>query len=281
MRMRRIVLGAALVAWLGLAQSQVPPGRVKGDAWKHTAESAEAVMRNAWVAIPAAAGGGAPYYGRLADAPGVASATRVPVVVFLHGSSGINDAIKLWQKWLADDLGIASIAPDSMQLPDRITYSSPVAKDIYEKVHALRAQELALAVGGLSTLRWADPSRLVIAGTSEGAVSVARYRGADGAPAEIARIIFSWSCEANYHVAEPRNAIPATLPVLNVMSSTDVYFSPGNAWLGNPAAKGHCADALAEDKSAVIVLLPQAPHTLFNLPAARGVVKAFLQQVVR
>ena len=31
---------------------------------------------------------------------------------------------------------------DSMVLPDRITYSSPVGKDVYEKIHALRGSEI-------------------------------------------------------------------------------------------------------------------------------------------
>jgi hypothetical protein len=57
---------------------------------------------------------------------------RVPVVVFLHGSSGLGlKAIGEWQQWLAT-LGVASIAPDSFALPDRLTYTSPVGKDVYE-----------------------------------------------------------------------------------------------------------------------------------------------------
>ena len=37
---------------------------------------------------------------------------------------------------------------------------------------------------------------------------------------------------------------------LNVMSSTDPYFSPSNRWLGNDQAKGHCGDALKDHKQA-------------------------------
>ena len=278
----RALLAAAACIACAAAQAQPPPeGQVKGTAWQHTSESMAAAVANAWVALPAKATGGAAFNGRLADAPKPApGATKVPVVVFAHGSSGINDAIKSWQKWLADDLGVASITLDSMQLPGRITYASPVAKDVYEKVHALRAQELQAAVAAVPALAWADPARMVIAGTSEGAVSVARYRAPDGVPTEIARIIYSWSCEPNYHVEAPRTAIPNGVPVLNVMSSTDPYFSQSNSWLGNPAAKGHCGEALKDNKMAEIVLLPQAPHALFNLPAARGVTKAFLQQIL-
>ena len=279
----RIFLLVAFAAISSLAQAQQPPaGEVKGTAWQHTPSSLEAALANGWVALPPRATGAAAFNGKLSDAPRTLApgAVAVPVLVFAHGSGGISDAIKQWQKWLADEMGVASLTLDSMRLPDRITYTSPVAKDVYEKVHALRAQEISAAVAALSGLAWADTSRLIIAGTSEGAVSVARYQGANGAPKEIARIIYSWSCEPNYHVEAPRTAIPDTMPVLNVMSSTDPYFSPANAWLGNSAAKGHCAEALKDNRAAVIVLIPGAPHTLFNLPAARSVTRAFLQQVL-
>lgn len=258
----------------------VPAGEVMGSAFQHTA-SASAVLAQAWLVLPAKATGTAIFQGRLADAP--QAVARVPVVVFAHGSSGIAPAIKDWQKWLAEDLGIASITPDSMQLKDRITYKSPVARDVYEKVHALRAQELSLAMAALPLWPWADPGKVVLAGTSEGAVSVARYQKekADSAPAELGRMIFSWSCENNYHVAEHRTQLPATLPVLNIMSSTDIYFSPANPWLDNPQALGHCAAALKDNKRSSVVLIPGAPHTLFNLPQAKGATAAFLRDLMR
>ena len=276
-RLIRVVLGT-----IACAAQPIPAGAVTGSAWQHTPQSMAAAIASAWVTLPAKATGGAPFYGKLADAPKTLApvAARVPVVVFAPGSTGINEPVKAWQKWLADDVGVASFTLDGMQLPDRIGYTSPVGKDIYEKVHALRAQEIAAAVAAAASQPWTDAARIVIAGQSEGAVSVARYRAAEGAPKEIARILFSWSCESNYHVEAPRTAIADTLPVLNVMSSTDPYFSHANPWLGNAAAKGHCGDALKDNKSAEIVLLPQAPHTLFNLPAARGVTKAFLLQVL-
>jgi dienelactone hydrolase len=281
--MRRTFPLVVLTAFINaVAAQQLPAGEVKGSAWHHTPQSLEAALASAWIALPAKANGGVPFDGKLSDAQKnpVGGSVAVPIVVFAHGSGGISDAIKQWQKWLADELSIASITVDSMQLPDRITYTSPVGKDVYEKVHALRAEELTAAVAALSGLPWADRSHVIIAGTSEGAVSVARYRRLDGAPQEVARIIYSWSCEANYHVESPRTAIPPTLPVLNVMSSTDPYFSQANPWLGNAGAKGHCGDALKESRTAEIVLLPGAPHTLFNLPAARGATKAFLLQVL-
>lgn len=260
-----------------------PTGSVTGTADRHTPASAQAVLANAWLVLPPKATGGVLYEGLLKAAP--AATARVPVVVFAHGSSGIAPAIKEWQRWLANDLGIASVAPDSMQLPDRINYKSPVDKAVYERVHALRASELAMAMAALPQWAWADTSRVVLAGTSEGAVSVARYQRAANAPAatpnEVGRIIYSWSCEDNYHVAAHRTAIPTGMPVLNVMSSADPYFSQRNAWLGNPRATGSCSDVLRTNPRASVVMIPDAPHTLFNLPQAKGPTEAFLRETLR
>ena len=254
-----------------------PVGSVKGSAWVHTDASLKAAVDNAWVVLPASVTGGAAYAGLLKDAP--ATRGKAPLVVFVHGSSGVAPAIKAWQQWLADTLGVASLTADSMQLPDRLTYKSPVAPQVYEKIHAMRAQELAAAIAAVPSLPWADPKQLVVAGTSEGAVAVARYRATTSAPQEKGRMIFSWSCEDNYHVQTHRTQLPQTLPVLNIMSSTDMYFSQSNPWLGNPDAKGHCGEALAMNKVSSIVLIPGAPHTLFNLPQAQQAQAGFLRGV--
>mgnify|MGYP000908233079 FL=1 len=267
------LLLAATQAW---CQAPAPQGEIKGQAIVHTPESARAAMANGALVLPSAATGGAVFSGAFKDAPRETRA-RVPVVVFLHGSSGLGlKAIGEWQQWLAT-MGIASFAPDSFALPGRVTYTSPVGKDFYEKIHALRGSEITLAVQALKDAPWADPRRMVLAGTSEGATAVARYAG----DAFAARMIFSWSCEDNYFVETHRTAVRPEQPVLNVISATDPFFSRSNAWLGQPAAVGHCAAAFKDHPKASIVLIPGAPHTLLNLPAARQVVAGYLQDALK
>lgn len=272
------------IAWLaaiGLfvlqaqALAQTPAGSVKGTAFVHDAASRQGMVANANLALPASVTGAAAYFGKLRDAP--AAAGRAPVVVFLHGSSGLGlKAIEEWQRWLVG-IGIASIAPDSFALPERVTYQSPVGRDVYERIHALRGSEIETITAAVKAAPFADPARLVLAGTSEGAVAVARH----GDPDYRGRIIFSWSCEDNYFVQAPATATRPEQPVLNVISVTDPYFSPSNAWLGNPAAKGHCGPALAQVKDATVVLIAGAPHTLINLPAARDAAEGFLRRVLK
>ena len=265
---------AATVAATPAPATTAPKGEISGRAIVHTPASAKAVMDQAAVVLPASLTAGTMFAGLLKDAPRDLKG-KAPVVVFLHGSSGLAlKAIGEWQQWLATQ-GIASIAPDSFALPDRLTYKSPVDKSVYEQIHALRASEITLAANAVKTLPWVDQARLVLAGTSEGATSVARYTG----PEFVGRIIYSWSCENNYFVSEHNSALPQNQPVLNVMSSTDVFFSSSNTWLGNPAPQGHCGQALKDNKLATIVLIPGAPHTLMNLPQARNATAAFFRDL--
>jgi dienelactone hydrolase len=271
---------AGLLIMLGgcasVTQAPVPAGVVKGSLTQHTEQSAKEVMDTAQLVLPASATGGAPYAGLLRDAPRELRGS-VPLVVFMHGSSGLAlKAIGEWQQSLAG-MGIASLAPNSFALPDRLTYKSPVSHEVYEKVHALRMSEIALAVKAVQQLPWVDRSRMVLAGTSEGATSVARYTGTEF----VGRIVYSWSCENNYFVRQHATALPTDRPVLNVMSSTDNFFSASNPWLGNPNPKGHCGDALKSNKAAAVLLIPGAPHTLLNLPQTRHATAGFLKDLLK
>lgn len=271
---RLIAIAFCLVAQLGLPRHAIA-GEIKGTAFEHTASSRIGVIQNANVALPATVTGKAIFFGKWRDRPSVTQA-KVPVVIFLHGSSGLGlKAIEEWQVWLAQR-GIASVAPDSFALTNRVTYTSPIAKDLYERIHALRASEIDIAREAIAGTRWADLSHLALAGTSEGAVAVARHAGREF----VARMIFSWSCENNYFVETHRTAVLTDQPVLNVISANDPFFSRDNDWLGNPVAQGHCAPTLRGAKAAVIVLIPGAPHTLLNFPAARHAVEGFIDDTL-
>jgi len=272
MSIRQALAAGLLAGFAALVAAQAPAaGQIKGDAWVHTAASLADSVRQGQLVLPAAATGGTAFVGKFKDAP--ATSGRVPVVLFLHGSSGLGlKAIGEWQQWLAGQ-GIASLAPDSFALPGHVTYTSPIDKASYERIHALRASEIAPALQALKAAPWADPRHLVLAGTSEGAVAVARYGGPDVA----ARMIFSWSCEANYFVTAPGTAVVDGQPVLNLVSASDPFFSRANPWLGMADAAGHCGAAFKGQPAAAVLLLPDAPHTLMNLPAARHAVAGFLR----
>lgn len=99
-------------------------------------------------------------------------------------------------------------------------------------------------------------------------ITAARYKPEEGMIADKGRMIFSWSCEDNYHVASHNSYLPDTLPVLNVMSATDKFFSQVNSYLDNPNALGHAGKVLANNPNAQVCAAARLlPHTLFNLPA--------------
>ena len=260
MNTRIFALAAALLIALAAPamSADVPQGTIKGKAWVQTDRTMAEAMAQSWTVLPASVTGDKTYEGTNIRAPETKG--KAPAVIFVHGSGGINPQIKAFQKRLADELGIASFTADSFQLPDRMTYTSPIDPMDYEKIHALRASELT--------------------GTSEGAVAVARYVRAEAAPAEAGRIIFSWSCENNYHVVQHKTRIPDGMPVLNIMSSKDKYFSQANPYLGNHEAVGNCSKALQGNPNARIVLIKDAPHTLMNEPEAREAEDKFLKDVL-
>ena len=258
------------------ATKPAPVGEVRGDAWAHTAESLAAAVQQADVVLPESLTGATVWAGKWKDIPPLRGG-KAPVVLFLHGSSGLGlKAIGEWQRWLAT-LGIASVAPDSFALHGRVTYTSPISKEQYERIHAMRLAEVAPALKAITAQPWADTSKLVLAGASEGGVPVARYAGNEFA----ARMIFAWSCEPNYFVAEPKNALPQDRPVLNLISASDPFFSSANTWLGHAIAKGHCGDALKDNKFSTVTLIPGAPHTLLNVPQARAVTAGFLRDALK
>ena len=273
---QQLSLALALFISISGALAQTPKGEIKAGPLTHTQESMQGLVNESQVAFPSQLTGKAIYVGPYKSAPSLSN-TKVPVVLFMHGSSGLGlKAIADWQQWLAS-MGIASMAPNSFALADRLTYTSPIDKDTYEKLHAFRASEIEITLKALQKMPWVDVSKLVLAGTSEGSVPVARYTGKEFA----GRIMFAWSCEDNYFVKSHQTAIPDDQPTLNIISSTDPYFSTSNAWLGNGQAVGHCGAMLKNNKKASIVLIPGGPHTVLTFPQAKGPVQGFLTDLFK
>lgn len=267
----RFALGLALALTAVTAASAQ---EIKGSVLEPTPANLDLTWRGAQVVLPAGAAGPEIWQGKLADLPAVSG--RWPVAVVMHGSSGVAGFITEYQRWLAAELKLASVAPDSLAIPDRLTYKSPVAIEVYERVHALRAAELANALKGLRGTAWADAGHLVVIGTSEGSVPVARSADPDTA----GRILYAWSCEKNYFVASPDTAIPTATPVLNAIASRDPYFSRENPWNAGVAIDGSCAAALKSHTTAAVYLTVSDKHTIINQEDVRGVTAAFLRRVL-
>ncbi|WP_072577058.1 alpha/beta hydrolase [Suttonella ornithocola] len=251
---------------------------VTGEAYQHTEASIQAGISNAQVALPTSLNHGKIYQGKFADLPKIEG--KAPVVIFLHGSAGIDPKYGYdhWQKWLAAH-GIASFIFDSLQLENRLRYQSPADKEIYEKVHQLRSSEIGIALDALKKTSWAETNKLFLAGNAEGAIAVARYDG----DAFLGKLIYSWSCEDNYYVKHHNTSLKPT-PVLNIIADADKYFSQKNDFIGNTSATGNCAATFSTAENAdvfQVVLIPNAPHNVLNLPAARSATLGFIEDILQ
>lgn len=274
---RLAVLSILALLCAASADAQAPKGEVKGTTLAPDAANLAMTWNEAQVVLPRGLAGGELWIGPVKTLPSLPTARLHPLVIFMHGSSGIAGFVTEYQKWLAQDLGLASIAPNSMAIPDRLTYKSPVGKDVYERVHALRLGELETALREAVKIRWVDARRILVAGTSEGSVPVARL----GAAGDAGRLLYAWTCEDNYFVDGHRTAIPATTPVLNVIAARDPYFSPSNTWVGGQTITGDCGAALKGNATASVVKLDTDQHTVVNQPAAREAVAPFIKRLLK
>lgn len=242
-----------------------------------TAANLTLTWSNASVVLPPSLTGGSLWQGMLRQLPIIPQDSgKYPLVILMHGSSGNAPAIKDFQRWLAQEMGLPSIAPDSMAIPDRLTYTSPIDKATYERVHALRLAELKNAFEQAQSIAWVRMDSIILIGTSEGSVPVGRFDD----PRPRARIVYSWSCEQNYFVEAPHIGIPKATPVLSVIAAKDPYFSAENPWNKGLDIKGTCTGALKDHTDAVVVTLLSDKHTIMNFQEAHDVTKAFLIRIL-
>ena len=143
----------------------------------------------------------------------------LPVAVYMHGCTGLSNTgflLRLAEK------GFAVVAPDSFARRYRPLQCDPGTKtggyNVF--VYDFRQAEISFALAQLWTKPWADYSRMVLAGTSEGAVAVALYRGDEFK----GRVIAQWTCRGAPLVAGL--AAPEGQRVFAVIGADDPWYPP-------------------------------------------------------
>ena len=133
-------------------------GSMAGHADRHTESSLAESFENAYFTAPWDI-----YEGPLKDFPKKKIRLEAePLVLFAHGSSGIGEPLKAFGRWLAS-FGIGFLCPNSFVLKDRITYTSPVSRDDYERIHVMRSAELSNAAARLTEVPGFDGRYIVAA----------------------------------------------------------------------------------------------------------------------
>lgn len=218
-----------------------------------------------------------PFYGTLEQAlqklPNLKNFTKkLPTVVYMQGSGPFNKG-KIYREWITGEGGYIFFAPNTHSVPNRPTYSSPVPKSHYEKVHAFRQAEIDLFLRRVKELPFIDLDKTFLMGFSEGALAAARYDG----DAFVGRIVLSWSCEPGYYTSYPKVGAKPTDPFLNIIGRDDPYFGTQNPWNNAYHNEGHCGDALFNFDLAKVVLFPNTGHNIANNPYTKHEVLSFIE----
>ena len=104
---------------------------------------------------------------------------KYPVIIYLHGCSGItSNHDSRWGKLLSES-GFVVIQPDSLSRPGRISNCDPqnsITTNRFPMALPFREQEIAFAINELRKTSWADMSNIFLMGHSEGANAAARTR---------------------------------------------------------------------------------------------------------
>jgi hypothetical protein len=103
---------------------------------------------------------------------------KYPVVIYLHGCTGITSFHDLrWGRFISN-LGFVVILPDSFARPRRIADCDPIhtrgSIGTFPFALSYREQEIAYAINQLKKTSWADMSNIFLMGHSEGANAIAQ-----------------------------------------------------------------------------------------------------------
>jgi len=179
---------------------------------------------------------------------------KVPVVLYLHGCTGIKEQATLYRSMLLVQ-GYAVFMPDSFQRPNRLECKNEGSLEY--RVY-LRLQELKYAAEQIRHLSWVDQKRVVLMGFSEGGNTVDHWKQKGFA----AHIIIGSACT----LVGGTPAAPPDVPVLAIVGEHDDY---------RPGLSCTVKRTVGGSKSIVI---PAAHHQVAQYPQTREAIKSFLHQ---
>ncbi len=161
---------------------------------------------------------------------------RFPVVVYLHGCTGLKDSDRDVLKAIAR-AGFIVVAPDSMARRYRPRQCNPRKRtggfNLF--VYDFRQAEINFALQMMADLPWVDRNNLFLVGSSEGGLASALYRGS----AFRARVITKWTCHGSPLVRGL--SAPSDEPVLAIVRKSDPWYDPRN-----PGQAGNCGAFMGE-----------------------------------
>lgn len=193
---------------------------------------------------------------------------RLPVVLYMHGCTGIGNYAFFERMAKA---GFVVIVPNSLARKFRPLQCDPETQtggyNLY--VYDFRQVEIAYALHRMAELDWVDRNNLFLAGTSEGGVATALYKGHEFR----ARVITQWTCNGAPKVEGIGG--PVEIPVLAIVKA-------GDPWYGTQRTRGqqgHCGQFMdGRPHSRSIVIRGEAEHDVFDSPENVGLIIRFLTE---
>lgn len=195
--------------------------------------------------------------------------TQLPVVIYLHGCTGITYESTSWGNYIAG-LGYIAILPDSMARRTE-TNCDPKSKKSgkFPQAHAMRQEEIKYALEQVRKSPWADTKNIFLMGHSEGGTAAARtkHEGFSGI------IISGWRCTNTKNPNFDGIFAPFETPILTLEWTRDDWQSE--------VTKGSCSEKFEKRNKAQQVLFPGSGHNVFDQIAAREAVSLFLKENVK
>jgi hypothetical protein len=183
---------------------------------------------------------------------------RLPLVIYLHGCTGIGNTEAL--QTIASS-GFVVIAPNSFARRFRPLQCRPSRQSGGQNifVYDFRLTEVSYAVHRLRDVPWVDWTKAFLLGVSEGGVAAALYRGNEFA----GRVITQWTCQGHPFIRGIASG--GGEPVLAIVRKSD-------PWYGHDDGidqSGHCGDAFAgRPNSFSYVLEGEGGHDVMGNPRA-------------
>lgn len=199
----------------------------------------------------------------------VAVTKPLPVVIYLHGATGIDpDHDARWGSFIKD-LGYIAVLPDSMARPARKpNYDSRTRRGgLFPAANAMRIEEIRYALEQVKKSTWADPNNVFLMGHSEGGQAAARNR----LPDFRGIIISGWTCTDSARPGFDGIFAPLKTPILTLEWDHDAFRE------GTPQ-QGSCANKFGGRKKAHQVLLSGTQHGTYSQREARDAVARFLKE---
>lgn len=199
----------------------------------------------------------------------VAVTKPLPVVIYLHGATGIDpDHDVRWGSFIKD-LGYIAVLPDSMARPGRKpNYDARTKRGgVFPAANAMRIEETHFALEQVKKSAWADANNVFLMGHSEGGQAAARNR----LPGFRGIIISGWTCTDSARPAFDGIFAPLETPILTLEWNHDVFRE------GTPQ-QGSCANKFGGRKKVRQVVFSGTQHGTYSQREARDAVAQFLKE---